>query len=69
MHRAVSVWPRPGAEPRAVRTLHEDLASGRWAERKREFGTLDAAELGLRLLIARTAVRENADKELTRRDQ
>ena len=29
-----------------------DLASGRWAERNRDLADLDAAELGLRLLIA-----------------
>src|SRR5271169_5700002 len=40
------------AEQRAVRSLGDDLASGRWAERNRDLVALDAAELGLRLLIA-----------------
>jgi hypothetical protein len=42
----------PAAEGRAVRSLRDDLASGRWAERNRELADLEAAELGLRLLIA-----------------
>jgi SAM-dependent methyltransferase len=51
---AVSVWSRvgPEAEQRAVRFLRDDLASGRWAERNRDLVALDAAELGLRLLVA-----------------
>ena len=54
VRRAVSVWTRvgPDAEQRAVRSLRADLASGRWAERNRDLVDLDAAELGLRLLIA-----------------
>ena len=54
VRRAVSVWTRvgPKAEQRAVRRLRDDLSSGRWAERNRELVTLDAAELGLRLLVA-----------------
>ena len=40
------------AEQRAVRSLREDLDSGRWAERNRELAGLDEAELGLRLLVA-----------------
>jgi len=54
VRRAVSVWTRvgPRAEQRAVDTLRADLASGRWAERNGELATLDAAELGLRLLVA-----------------
>jgi hypothetical protein len=54
VRRGVSVWASvgPGVEERAVRSLGEDLASGRWAERNRELLDLDAAELGLRLLIA-----------------
>ncbi|SEM43473.1 class I SAM-dependent methyltransferase [Nonomuraea pusilla] len=54
VRRGVSVWARvgPEAERRAVRGLREDLASGRWAERNRDLVDLDAAELGLRLLIA-----------------
>jgi SAM-dependent methyltransferase len=54
VRRAVSVWARvgPDAEQRAVRSLREDLASGRWTERNRDVIDLEAAELGLRLLIA-----------------
>ena len=52
--RGMSVWARVGrdAELRAVRSLGDDLASGRWAERNRDLVDLDAAELGERLLIA-----------------
>ncbi|MDT0265814.1 MerR family transcriptional regulator [Streptomyces sp. DSM 44915] len=54
VRRAVSMWTRvgPAAERRAVRELGADLDSGRWAERNRDLVELDAAELGLRLLIA-----------------
>ncbi|MEV4639047.1 MerR family transcriptional regulator [Actinoplanes sp. NPDC049548] len=54
VRRAVSVWTRvgPEAEHRAVSRLHDDLASGRWAERNRELAIQDTAELGLRLLVA-----------------
>ena len=54
VRRGVSVWARVGtrAEQRAVRGLRDDLASGRWTERNRDLAALDAAELGLRLLIA-----------------
>ncbi|MEU7008544.1 MerR family transcriptional regulator [Streptomyces sp. NPDC046332] len=54
VRRAVSVWTRvgPQAELRAVERLREDLSSGRWAERNRDLVALDAAELGLRLLVA-----------------
>ncbi|MEU8543652.1 methyltransferase domain-containing protein [Streptomyces sp. NPDC048717] len=54
VRRAVSVWTRvgPEAERRAVDRLRDDLASGRWAERNRDLAGLDAAELGLRLLVA-----------------
>ncbi|WP_221476831.1 MerR family transcriptional regulator [Streptomyces zagrosensis] len=54
VRRAVSVWTRvgPQAEQRAVNGLRDDLSSGRWAERNRDLVALDAAELGLRLLIA-----------------
>jgi SAM-dependent methyltransferase len=54
VRRGVSVWTKvgPDAEQRAVRSLREDLASGRWAERNRDLLELDAAELGLRLLVA-----------------
>ncbi|MEZ0068015.1 DNA-binding transcriptional MerR regulator [Streptacidiphilus sp. MAP12-20] len=51
---AMSVWTRvgPDAEQRAVRSLSDDLDSGRWAERNSDLADLDAADLGLRLLIA-----------------
>jgi SAM-dependent methyltransferase len=54
VRRGVSVWAKvgPEAEQRAVRDLRDDLASGRWVERNRDLVDLDAAELGLRLLIA-----------------
>ncbi len=54
VRRGISLWAGvgPDAEQRAVRRLREDLASGRWAERNRDLLDLDAAELGLRLLIA-----------------
>ena len=54
VRRAMSVWTRvgPEAEQRAVTRLRDDLASGRWAERNRDLVALDAAELGLRLLVA-----------------
>ena len=54
VRRGISVWARvgPDAERRAVRSLREDLASGRWTERNRDLLDLDAAELGLRLLVA-----------------
>jgi hypothetical protein len=41
----------PEAEQRAVRSLRDDLASGRWAERNCDLVALDAAELGLRLFV------------------
>lgn len=54
VRRGISGWARvgPEVEQRAVRSLRADLASGRWAERNRDLLALDAAELGLRLLIA-----------------
>ena len=54
VRRGISAWAKVGAEVerRAVRSLRDDLGSGRWAERNRELVDLDAAELGLRLLIA-----------------
>ncbi|WP_433890398.1 MerR family transcriptional regulator [Streptomyces sp. CA-111067] len=53
VRRAMSVWTRvgPEAEHRAVAALRTDLTSGRWAERNRDLVALDAAELGLRLLV------------------
>ncbi|MFF3599783.1 MerR family transcriptional regulator [Kitasatospora indigofera] len=54
VRRAMSVWTRvgPEAEQRAVRSLRDDLGSGRWAERNGGLAGLDAADLGLRLLTA-----------------
>ena len=54
VRRGISVWAGvgPEVEQRAVRSLRDDLASGRWAERNRELLGLEAAELGLRLVIA-----------------
>lgn len=54
VRRAQSVWTRTGsqAEQRVVRNLHDDLGSGRWQERNQDLLALDAAELGLRLLVA-----------------
>ena len=53
VRRGISVWAAVGsdAEQRAVRSLRDDLASGRWAERNGDLVDLDAAELGLRLLV------------------
>jgi SAM-dependent methyltransferase len=54
VRRGISVWAGvgPAAEQRAVRSLRDDLASGRWAHRNGDLLELEAAELGLRLLIA-----------------
>jgi DNA-binding transcriptional MerR regulator len=54
VRRAMSTWTRvgPAAEQRAVRGLRDDLASGQWAERNRDLAGLDAADFGLRLLVA-----------------
>ncbi|WP_189834976.1 MerR family transcriptional regulator [Streptomyces zaomyceticus] len=54
VRRAMSVWTRvgPDAEQRAVRSLGDDLRTGRWAERNSDLAGLDTADLGLRLLIA-----------------
>jgi SAM-dependent methyltransferase len=54
VRRGVSVWARlgPDVEQRAVHSLHDDLVSGRWAQRNRDLAALDTAELGLRLLVA-----------------
>jgi SAM-dependent methyltransferase len=54
VRRGISVWTALGAdvEDRTVRRLGDDLATGRWAERNRALIDLDAADLGLRLLIA-----------------
>ncbi len=54
VRRGMSIWARvgPDAEQRAVHSLRHDLASGRWAGRNRDLSGLEAAEFGLRLLIA-----------------
>jgi SAM-dependent methyltransferase len=54
VRRGISVWTKVGShvEQRAVRSLRDDLASGRWAERNRDLADLDTADVGLRLLIA-----------------
>ena len=54
VRRGISVWASVGteAEQKAVGSLRDDLASGWWAERNRELLDLEAAELGLRLLVA-----------------
>ena len=54
VRRRMSILARvgPDAEQWAVRSLRDDLASGQWAERNRDLVDLDAAEFGLRLLIA-----------------
>lgn len=54
VRRGISVWARVGrqAEQRAVDSLGCDLASGRWAESNSDLLDLEAAELGLRLLVA-----------------
>jgi SAM-dependent methyltransferase len=53
VRRGVSLWTRvgPQLEQRAVHGLRDHLASGRWAERNHDLLALDAAELGLRLLV------------------
>ena len=54
VRRGISVWARlgPQVEQRAVRSLRADLVSGRWTDRNRDLLALEAAELGLRLLVA-----------------
>jgi SAM-dependent methyltransferase len=54
VRRGISVWAKLGSdiEQRAVHRLRDDLASGQWLERNRDLVDLDAADLGLRLLIA-----------------
>ena len=53
VRRGISVWTSvgPDAEQRAVDSLRDDLATGRWAERNHDLLDLDVAELGARLLI------------------
>jgi SAM-dependent methyltransferase len=59
VRRGVSVWARvgPEAEQRVVSSLRDDLVSGRWAERNGHLLSLDAADLGIRLLVSRTRPR------------
>jgi SAM-dependent methyltransferase len=54
VRRGISMWAKlgPDAEQRAVGRLRDDIASGQWAERNRDLLALEAAELGLRLLVA-----------------
>jgi SAM-dependent methyltransferase len=54
VRRGVSVWAAvgPDVEQRAIHSLRDDLASGRWIERNRDIVDLEAVELGARLLIA-----------------
>lgn len=54
VRRGVSIWSKVGSgvEKRAVGTLRRDLESGRWHERNHSLLELEAAELGLRLVIA-----------------
>jgi SAM-dependent methyltransferase len=54
VRRGISVWAKlgPDVEQRAVRSLREDLGSGRWMERNHHLVHLDAADVGLRLMIA-----------------
>jgi SAM-dependent methyltransferase len=49
-----SVWARlgPDVEQRAVTTLADDLASGRWHKRNRDLLNISDADLGARLLLA-----------------
>jgi SAM-dependent methyltransferase len=57
VRRGTSVWARvgPKVEARAVGALREDLASGRWQARNAELVSLQEADLGARLLIAKHA--------------
>ena len=54
VRRGTSVWARlgPEAEQRALRSLGDDLASGRWLERNQQLIGLEAADVGARLLVA-----------------
>ncbi|HET6168024.1 MAG TPA: MerR family transcriptional regulator [Marmoricola sp.] len=54
VRRAMSVWTKvgPEAEERTVRELRDDLGSGRWADRNQDLVDLEAADLGLRLLVS-----------------
>jgi SAM-dependent methyltransferase len=54
VRRGISVFAKlgPDIEQRAVRSLRDDLISGRWADRNRDLVDLAVADLGIRLLIA-----------------
>lgn len=54
VRRGISLWATldPDVEARAVANLRRDLGSGRWAERNSDLVGLEAADVGLRLLIA-----------------
>ena len=54
VRRGMSCWAAlgPAIEERTVRRLRADLAAGTWTKRNGELLDLDAADLGLRLLIA-----------------
>jgi Ni,Fe-hydrogenase III component G len=58
VRRGMSIWARVrlDAEQRAVRSLGDDFASGRWAERNRDLAGLDAAGLGERRLSPEPAI-------------
>ncbi len=49
---AAQVWAALGDARTVLNVGADDLVSGRWAERNRHLVALEAAELGLRLLIA-----------------
>jgi hypothetical protein len=68
VRRGISIWARvgPDAEQRAVRSLSDDLAFGRWAERNRDLLDLEAAELDSRLLIAWSRLRPAPRRPVTR---
>jgi SAM-dependent methyltransferase len=53
---ATSVWRKlpEDVEPRAVRALRADLESGAWAERHSDIMSLDALDVGARLVVAET---------------
>jgi SAM-dependent methyltransferase len=54
VRRGISVWASvgPDVERRVVRSLRDDLDSGRWAQRNLDLVDLETAELGARLLVA-----------------
>ena len=54
VRRGLSIWAKlgPEIEQRAVQNLAADLATGTWAERNRALVDVEAADLGLRLLVA-----------------